>query len=362
MSVSLTIAPLDTLFFRGAEPMEAGENHFMSFMFPPMPSTLLGAIRTAMLVRNEIPFREFVSRHSADESSKVGSLLGTPDHAGFNFGGPLFLVEQGGREIPLLPAPIHWFTPKCGLQPDNIGNLLNVLRAEPIPQSAQDFGLCSSITSKPCNQWRWTTPPSDDDLKSLEGNWITLDGLKNPNELKVAGSLKELAGDSPWLVPQELLFFNENRVGIGRNNQARTALAGRLYSTTHVRMAESVRLLLLPDQDLIPALGTNGILQLGGEQRVAQYELQEKPNLDGKAKSDSWLSLSPIKSSRVKSLNPIGLASGKLRRIGGWEMKKGGGGSGNNKGFHREMEGWHPAGTVVFFPEEREVPKGWWGL
>jgi CRISPR-associated protein Cmr3 len=366
MTHSITLTPVDTLFFRGAEPMEAGENHFMSFLFPPMPSTLLGALRTAMLVKNQIPFRDFVRRQAPDETTSVGKLLGTPEEAGFGFSGPLFVVENAEGQIPLLPAPAHWFTAKENLREENAGEPVTISEAQPLSQAARDFGLCASIMQQANAQWRWVTPPDDKELTSLDGYWITASALTNHTQLKLLQRVEELSPNQPLLLPQAALFQTEMRVGIGRDNLSRTAQNGRLYTTSHVRLTEGVRLLLLPDHDLTPALGTAGVVQLGGEQRVAQYAVgaDEKilPSLTGKAKSSTWLSLSPIKSSAVAVLQPAGLASGKLRRIGGWEMKKGDGGSGNNQGFHREMEGWHPAGTVLFFEEARPVPHGWWGI
>ena len=121
-------------------------------------------------------------------------------------------------------------------------------------------------------------------------------------------------------------------------------------------------MLLLPDHDLSEALKKNGVLQLGGEQRVASYHISDLDMPQGKETSSIWLALSPVKSSGVRTHSPIGVTSGKLRRIGGWEMKRGQGNSGNNRGFHRDLEGWHPAGTVLFFAEPRAVPNGWWGL
>ena len=46
--------PVDTLFFRGAEPMIMGENHTVSHVFPPPAHTLSGALRTAVLIQNGI--------------------------------------------------------------------------------------------------------------------------------------------------------------------------------------------------------------------------------------------------------------------------------------------------------------------
>lgn len=52
MSVFYEIIPLDTLFFRGSTPMEAGQNVAVS-MFPPPVSVIEGSFRTAFLLQKE---------------------------------------------------------------------------------------------------------------------------------------------------------------------------------------------------------------------------------------------------------------------------------------------------------------------
>ena len=51
--------PVDTLYFKGAEPMNLGENHTASHVFPPPAHTLSGALRTAVLVQNKISFDNY---------------------------------------------------------------------------------------------------------------------------------------------------------------------------------------------------------------------------------------------------------------------------------------------------------------
>ncbi len=359
---SIILTPLDTLFFRGAEPMEAGENHFTSYLFPPMPTTLMGALRTAILVQNGISFREFVRIKSPDKQSNIGSLLGTPDLAGFDFGGPMFVFEKRGERIPIFPAPSHWFTDKENLISTKQGKEVAISVAKPLSRTAKEFGLCASITQETNSFWNWACPAGDEELKSLEGHWVTADSLEGKVKLRFISKIEDLVFGIPSIIPQSALFHDETRVGLARNNFERTAIRGRLYTTHHIRLSEGVGLLLLPDHDLSEALKKNGVLQLGGEQRVASYQISDLEIPQGKETSSIWLALSPVKSSGVRTHSPIGVTSGKLRRIGGWEMKRGQGNSGNNQGFHRNLEGWHPAGTVLFFDEPRAVPNGWWGL
>ena len=54
-----SFTPADTLFCKGAEPMNLGENHTATQLFPPPAQTIAGAVRTAILVQNEISFKDY---------------------------------------------------------------------------------------------------------------------------------------------------------------------------------------------------------------------------------------------------------------------------------------------------------------
>lgn len=88
----LAIDPVDTLFFRGAESMEAGENHEVDTMFPPMPATITGAIRTAVLRQNGIAPADYLKNPATWQ--RQYPLLGIPNQPGFSLIGPLFLVDE----------------------------------------------------------------------------------------------------------------------------------------------------------------------------------------------------------------------------------------------------------------------------
>ena len=56
--------PADTLFFRGAEPMNIGENHTATANFPPPARTLEGALRTTILKQNKIPIDQYYDNNT----------------------------------------------------------------------------------------------------------------------------------------------------------------------------------------------------------------------------------------------------------------------------------------------------------
>ena len=356
---AIDLIPVDTLFFRGAEPMVTGENHHFSILFPPMPSTILGALRTGMLVQNNIPFQDFTAGGKTIEGT-VGELLGSPDKPGFFLTGLLFSVRQHGSELLFFPAPAHWFAPKQELNQIKEQNRepikISIFPSQPLPAKAKKFGLCSSLTK----EWYWATEKKGRELVSLDGYWVSETLLKSPDSgkaLSKLNQLKDLSSTEKMILPAEAFYVSEGRTGIARNFD-KTVKEGHLYSTTHIRLYPEVSLKVFVDKHLDEALSPAGILQLGGEQRVVHYKLEQSPQLlNEKNMGKIWLALSPIKSQAVKCLNSDGIASGKLQRIGGWEMKKGSD-TDKSRGFHRPMEGWYPAGTVLFFKEPQKVADG----
>ena len=356
---AIDLIPVDTLFFRGAEPMVTGENHHVSILFPPMPSTILGALRTGMLVQNNIPFQDFTADGKTIEGT-VGELLGSPDKPGFFLTGLLFSVRQHGSELLFFPAPAHWFAPKQELDQIKEQNRepikISIFPSQPLPAKAKKFGLCSSLTK----EWYWATARDGQELVSLEGYWASDTLLKSADSGKAISELdqlKDLPSTEKMILPAEAFYVSEGRTGIARNSD-KTVKEGHLYSTTHIRLYPEVSLKVFVDKSLEKALSPSGILQLGGEQRVVYYRLEHSPQLlNESTMGKTWLALSPVTSKTVARLNPDGIASGKLQRIGGWEMKKGND-TNKTRGFHRPMEGWYPAGTVLFFKEPQKVADG----
>jgi CRISPR-associated protein Cmr3 len=102
MSIWYEIDPLDTLFFRGSEPMEAGQLTATA-LFPPPVSVIQGAFRTAVLEQHGITGREYIQGRAP---ATVMEWIGKPDKdAPFQVTGILF---RRGEKL-FAPAPAAWF-------------------------------------------------------------------------------------------------------------------------------------------------------------------------------------------------------------------------------------------------------------
>lgn len=332
----LAIDPVDTLFFRGAESMEAGENHEVDTMFPPMPATITGAIRTAILRQKDIAPAEYLKK--PEHWQRQYPLLGTPAQPGFTLLGPLFLA---GENL-LLPAPAHWFADLPESSKMEWGKEYPVQVAAVLDQNP--LGLAGSVA-----QPFWVRQPVGNDMKALNGYWCTIASfstlVQGQKEISFINNPSQLQSGKAAILPASALFVREERVGIALTRQ-RTAKEGHLYSAVHVRLREGILLVAGINSEPPWPLDGEGILQLGGEQRVCRYRLLTELALPEKVDGKHLLALGPVELFVLPpELALAPRASGKLLRIGGWDMEK---------GFHKPMSAWLPAGTVLFCENEQK--------
>lgn len=326
----LEIDPIDTLFFRGAESMVAGENHAVDTLFPPMPATLIGAIRTAFMRQNGIAPAAYLENPAAVNAQFP--VLGLPDAPGFELTGPLFLV---GSESLLLPAPAHWFAdPPEPHKKEKWETISPVQVAAPL--SDAPLGLSGSTPSPV-----WLRQPAQADMQPLSGWWATaaaFAAVGSSREILFTRKPEELTTQAA-ILPASALFNREERVGIALTPE-RTAKDGHLYSATHVRLREQVRIVAGITSEHSLELDQHGILQLGGEQRVCRYRTLKTLHLPKNTTGEAQSTLGPLATNDLPAtLEHCPRASGKLLRIGGWDMAK---------KFHKPMTSWLPAGTVFF--------------
>lgn len=175
--------------------------------------------------------------------------------------------------------------------------------------------------------------------------WLTAEALEMEGnfELSQVEFLEKIRNGKPLAVPVSLLLKREERVGIARDNDVRTARKGHLYAAHHLRLSERASLMVGVDKSLCPThLKEKGTFQLGGENRMVTYRVLgkgETPRLpEGKGRI---ISISLLKYSRAQTAGLLSCpyASGKLKRIAGWDMRK---------GFHKPAEAYFPVGAVFF--------------
>jgi len=94
--------PQDTLYFRGAEPANMGESHAASMIFPPPAHTIAGALRTAVIMQNDLTFEDYRKEKCSQE---IIEAIGKPgSYSPFGILGPFFSIRR--KDMDSLPVSL----------------------------------------------------------------------------------------------------------------------------------------------------------------------------------------------------------------------------------------------------------------
>ena len=250
------LEPLDTLFFRDGTPFTADSTpqDGVDSLFPPHPPTVAGAVRAALARVNGW------DGHGRWPQSLCHVLGDGWEHPGtLSIDGPFVLYD----EEPVFRAPQHLlgatgasgWRPRMLLRPGSatLCDLGNTVR---LPEASPSIEEGASLT------------PSD-------GNWLTRAGM----EAVLCGRCP----DQNQVLASRVLWHEESRIGLERQQSTRTAAEGMLYSSTHVRLMQGrpgprpadplgdvslgVRVSGIPESWNLPV---GDLLPLGGESRLAE--------------------------------------------------------------------------------------------
>jgi CRISPR-associated protein Cmr3 len=331
--VGIQLEPVDTWFFSDGTPSAADSSGQQATggVFPPYPATVVGAVRAALARANGWSGR---GAWPAELTAVLGDGYGPEDLGTLHFDGP-YLLRCGE---PVFPVPAHLLGRRGT---DDHWIATDALRpGSPV--------LCD------LGEVRLPEPPSGADTAGLErarAAWLT-----------AAELARVVTGGLPAGPPLErtALWHDEHRVGIARDNRARTVREGMLYSAVHARLTRGVsigvRVSGLPPEWRRPADGET--IPFGGEGRLARWRdwaghppaTTVPPEVDDHGRL-AVIGLTPLDVSadvyRGRAA-PAGLAGASLvsaclpdpQRIGGWgEQPRPG-----PLPLHSVL----PAGTVLF--------------
>ena len=308
MNTWYELTPADTLFFRGSEPLEAGQLS-RAALFPPPVTVLQGAIRTAVLKRHGVSFADYNAGRCPAEVAALVGPSGQP--APFR----VTAVLLGREGILYAPCPASWFTEATSASgSDAAVAARTVLRAAPPADSAKTLRLQSSAGNV-------LPMVRANDAQPLAGHWLRMERLRKPAATVAATDL---------LAPEEL-YDVEPRTGIAMDGR-RKVVQGRLYSAGHIRLRAGVRLVVALDRD--PGLMETGLLALGGEKRVCGYSRIEAPPVPDQP-SPLFMTLAPVE--LTPEVLPCLFAAAKPVALAGWDLAT---------GFHKPTTTWLPAGAV----------------
>lgn len=319
MTLTLFLRPVDVWLFRDGRPFDAGSAHRAESVFPPYPTVIQGAIRTARLFWRGVDL---------EDMQAIQALVGKPDEYGdLRLRGP-FLARQDVNEVT------RYFPQPADAIADGHTLLPTEFKAPP--------ATLKTSASLPKLFW-----PGKVEGKQDEPLWLS------------EGDLMTSLGGSPVKgYPGRELFEREERIGIGMNER-RVTKEGMLYEAEFIRPCEGVGLLVEMDGCNDPEWKTGGFLHLGGEGRLAGFEpvkaqpLHQPPAAVSRFKvyfatptyfENGWLPLDWSKFF-ASPVNLVGAALQRYESMGGfnWAVQD------TNASAHRPARRFVPLGSVYYF-------------
>lgn len=328
----IEINAIDTFFFRNGKPFEKGEDNWAEGRFPPSPSVIYGALRTAYFTAHP---SEITKANTDEDPTLKLSIKG--------------VWIKRGNDL-LCSAPLDFIVDKDG--EDKQMKSVKLVQREAKKYAGNSGGVYPY-----------------DFIPYYEGNGEGVDSLM----LDCSSILEYNLNGNYFGTSSDELRTSEAKIGVGLDNFTRSNKEGNLYRVGLSRLTEKfdahelefknrVSLVIDYDFDFIPDL-----IKLGAEGKTAYCSLYSKRlkgsksaiDWDGKSfrlilltpgilEKGSFLDLNAILTKSDFSVRTICAFVGKIEAIGGWEMK----GGKTQKGQPKPMRRALPAGTVFYFSIE----------
>jgi CRISPR-associated protein Cmr3 len=260
MSVQLVIEPGDVWLFRDGRPFDAGSDHRARSYFPPLPSVIQGALRSAYITQSGTSIADYIEGRAPwalyDAIGKGSNDYGRLTIRGPFVCGPDPATGELTRYYPL-PGDLIW------LEPDHYERLL--------PRKLSAAQVSSVRRSA--------------DTESTDLAWLISDkdGGKQPGDRWISETdlVTYLQSGKPpqrdQIVSSTCLFVREPRVGLQIVAGLRAAQESLLYEAEFVRPCRGVGLAVSVDGVDAAVWGAQGVLLLGGERRYGVYRTGTLP-------------------------------------------------------------------------------------
>lgn len=248
MNTHIRITPFDTCFFRDGRPFTSGEQTEAATLFPPFPSTVFGALRSAYIAEKG---------WDAFRNGELAGEIGTQadyQNASFALKG-IFLEETQSGKI-YMPLPYDLVVDKDDLKTEG-----------------------SEVHTYPLQRQQVTSnSPLPHVLMNVNHPDKTIEYPSRGAYTQQRQLREYLLGQYHRVkaVMQERFFDFEPKVGIARNATTMTTEEGHLYQLNMIRLKQgSDRYHLVAEAEGITFSPSEGIVKLGGEQKVFAYRQSE---------------------------------------------------------------------------------------
>ncbi|MBK8563981.1 MAG: type III-B CRISPR module-associated protein Cmr3 [Saprospiraceae bacterium] len=246
--MELTLQPLDTLFFRDGKPFARGDESWADGNFPPNPSVIYGAMRTAL----------------ATVKGKEITFLEVPKKLGEKFFQIKGIYYNCGN-VNYLPLPldlVEYKTDAEGIEAQQ-RHKVNLLH----------LGHVKSILSEKKSFLKYLLHPEEfQQAENLDG------GLISESQLSayLAGTISII--DDAYKLGD--FIKSEPKVGIGRNDATRSAEEGLLYRVDTKRLDKIEMRIITSDAEYSTDNVNRSVVHLGGETKLIQIKKVGRDTLE----------------------------------------------------------------------------------
>lgn len=293
----LQLDPLDTLFFRDGRPFSMGDDSYAQGIFPPLPSTVLGALRS-----------HWISLKIGSNQADLDELAGEARKIELHYFGLAF----GGE--PIFPAPLDLFQEDEQIRPMKLMSKKDLISSCPDEVSHLFFAETSEKTAP------------------VAGDFLETEAMKNylAGNAQKGLSIKNLNATS---------LHREFKIGIGRSRETNRTNDGQLFRLLANRMEdgfgeEEALSFLIKLHGFDVALTNHAVLPLGGERRsvavksIQSFEIPACPTLNNEYFKIVLLTPAPVGAWYPKDfiaqngLEFVAAAIGRPVLVGGWDYKE----------------------------------------
>lgn len=372
----LFLEPMDVWLFRDGKPFSAGNNHRARSLFPPLPTTAQGMVRSYHLLcqRRDIPL--------SDKARIKGAVGGSGEYPpGFRMRGPFVAREEGEGEARRIwryfPLPADATVTSGGhrsLAPVHPAE--GVLTSAALPgqdgkQHPLDLLIQEGEPAKQVGEW-WLR--QDELVRYLGGKEAQATPGQPPSMPMedLPGYLSARASSGEKLP----LYLRESRFGIGLDPARRTTMEGMLFEVEYIRPLAGVGLDVEVDWlhggvDALAGWPERGMLAAGGEGRGARFRrvnadpLPAPPDpLPRRFKlylatptyfARGWQPADWGRFFEGPAPGLVAAAVGRYQSLGGFDLAAARG----DPQAHRPARRYVPAGSVYFFETKGETRLRW---
>lgn len=239
--MKLQINALDPLFFRNGRPFASGEESYAEGIFPPLPSTVRGALRSAWIATQ--------LGNTTEETAQLAQASGNI---------ALSYLGLGMAGAPIFPAPFDLFLSEA---------------KKAMPMSLTDgTALCASRPEKVSHLFK---SEATGKTEPIQQHFLDTISMQRYLQGRSDGGFATL--------PLGEMLYREPKIGIGRDNDLHRTKEGLLFRLTANRLHPDLQLLLeVHGFDRSPA----SLLLLGAERRSAtaiptDFQLPAAPTIRG---------------------------------------------------------------------------------